>query len=204
MSDPLSGSGLRFIYNSLLLCTSGLTARKLSLMKHPFAFSACVVGGAVAVLGLLRAVFGSDCDPSQFQMLRDVSHGALELVPLPLVNIELYMSSLGMRPLVFIHGIFVLPLVLDLRCSVMKDRKNCWITETMRDLLVLGNIVSISYLGLREGNSVYIRMALTMTLVKYTPLLLDNVQEDTSEDMLVYGSALFFYLLGHVDALTFD
>ncbi|XP_062142341.1 uncharacterized protein LOC133850302 [Drosophila sulfurigaster albostrigata] len=204
MSEPLSSSGLRIIYNSLLLLTSGLTARKLSMLKHPFAFGACVVGGAVAVLGLLRGFYGNDRDPEQFQMLRDVSHGVLELVPLPLVNMELYTIRLGVGPLVIGHGIFVLPLLIDLHCSVVKERKNCWLAETLRDLLLLGNIVSLGYLAVRESSSLYMRMAFTMVVIKYTPVVLDNIHDNTGEDMLVYGSALFFYFLGRADVLTAD
>ncbi|KAH8263256.1 hypothetical protein KR044_006472 [Drosophila immigrans] len=202
MSEPQSSSGFRFVYNSLLLITSGLAAKKVSMAKHPFAFGACVVGGAVAVLGLLRAILGSDGDPEQFQMLRDVSHGLLELVPLPLVNMELYMASLGMGPLVVVHAIFVLPLALDLRCSVRQERKDCCLAESLRDLLMLGNIVSLGFLAVREHSTLYVHMALIMAAIKYTPVVLDNIQDDTGEDMLVYGSALFFYLLCHAEVLA--
>ncbi|KAM8717101.1 hypothetical protein ACLKA7_003899 [Drosophila subpalustris] len=202
MSEPLSSSGLRLVYNSLLLLTSGLAARKISLQKHPYAFSACVVGGAVAVLGLIRVIFGDDRDPQQFQILRDVSHSVMEMVPLPLVNMELYIVSHGVGPLALGHGIFVLPLLLDLRCSIVKDRKNCDFTETLRDLLVLGNIVSLGYLSVREGNFLYMRMAITMGMVKYIPIFLDSIQDSAGEDLIVCGSALFFWLLGKENCLT--
>lgn len=202
MSEPLSSSGLRLIYNSLLLLTSGLAARKITLQKHPFAFSACVVGGTVAVLGLLRVIFGDDSDAEQFQILRDVSYGVLEIVPLPLVNIELYSLSHGVGVLSMAHGIFVLPLVLDLGCSIVKDRKNCEFSDTLRDLLVLGNIISLGYLSVRQSNFLYMRLALTMGVVKYAPVLLDSVQDSAGEDLIVCGSALFFYLLGKANDLT--
>ncbi|KAL7723259.1 hypothetical protein ACLKA6_018062 [Drosophila palustris] len=185
MSEPLSSSGLRLVYNSLLLLSSGLAARKISFQKHPYAFSACVVGGAVAVLGLIRVIFGDDRDPQQFQILRDVSHSVMEMVPLPLVNMELYIVSHGVGPLALGHGIFVLPLLLDLRCSIVKDRKNCDFSETLRDLLVLGNIVSLGYLSVREGSFLYMRMAITMGVVKYIPIFLDSIQDSAGEDLIV-------------------
>ncbi|KAH8409522.1 hypothetical protein KR222_007711 [Zaprionus bogoriensis] len=202
MSEPQSSYGMRLAYNSLLLVTSGLTASKMTASTHPFAYSACLVGGAVAVLGLLRALLGNDRDPGEMRMLRDINHSVLELVPLPLVNMELYMLTQGLGAIVLSHSIFVLPLLLDLRCSIWYARKHCDLTETLRDLTLLGCITSLGYLAVRELNWVYARMALTMLLVKYVPVLLDYIDDGTGEDLIVCGSALFFYQLGKVTALA--
>ncbi|XP_064540847.1 uncharacterized protein LOC135430208 [Drosophila montana] len=195
MSEPISSRGLRFIYNALLLTTSGLTATKLMPQKHPFALAACVVGGLAAVFGLVRA-FLDDGSSREFRMLRNVTQCMLELMPLALVNMELYAHSLGVGAVALAHGIFVLPLLLDLRCSVFKNRKDCDLTETLRDLLVLGNIVSLGFLAVKERNYLYLRMTLTMLVVKYYPVLMDSAQEETGEDLIVCGNAYLLHLLG--------
>ncbi|EDW64017.1 uncharacterized protein [Drosophila virilis] len=215
MSEPISSRGVRFIYNALLLTTSGLTARKLMPQEHPFALAACVVGGLAAVFGLLRAFLddgsrrggggggrasNSSSDGSEFRMLRNVTQSMLELMPLALVNMELYAHSLGLGAVALAHGIFVLPLLLDLRCSVVKNRKDCDLTETLRDLLVLGNIVSLGFLAAKERNLLYLRMTLTMLVVKYYPVLMDSAQEETGEDLIVCGNAYFLHVLGKVAA----
>lgn len=220
MSEPISSRGLRFIYNALLLTTSSLTARKLVPQKRPFALAACVVGGLAAVFGLIRAFLddgsrrgggggagggggrasNSSSDGSEFRMLRNVTQSMLELMPLALVNMELYAHSLGLGAVALAHGIFVLPLLLDLRCSVVKNRKNCDLTETLRDLLVLGNIVSLGFLAAKERNLLYLRMTLTMLVVKYFPVLMDSAQEETGEDLIVCGNAYFLHLLGKAAA----
>ncbi|EDW05006.1 GH10086 [Drosophila grimshawi] len=198
MSEPMSSGGLRFIYNGLLLTTSGLAMRHLSLERQTFAFVACLVGGAAALVGLCRALFGSSTTITGRSRARDVCQGMLELVPLPLINMQLYEHRLGLGNVVLAHGILLLPpLLLDLRCSLVKERKNCDLTETLRDLSMLGNIVSLLFLAAREHNFLYMRMGLVMLLVKYYPVLADSAQEETGEDLIVCGSALLFHQLGH-------
>ncbi|EDW11250.1 uncharacterized protein LOC6575804 [Drosophila mojavensis] len=207
MSEPVSSRGRRFIFNAVLLTTSGLAARKLSLEQQPFAMVACVIGGVAAALGLLRVAFGSAGEgpyrryrgnEREFRMLRNVSQGVLELIPLPLVNMELYAHSLGLGPLALAHGIFVVPLLLDLYCSMVKQRKDCDLTESLRDLSMLGNIISIGFLSVKESNFIYMRMTLIMLVIRFYPVIMDTAHEEAGEDLVVCGTALFFHMLGKV------
>lgn len=201
MSEPQSRCEFRFAYNSLLLVTSGMTVSQMMPSCHPFACGACVVGGAVAVLGLLRVLFARK--PDEMRVVRDVNRGLLELLPLPLVNMELYRRTQGtLSPLVWGHCIILFPLMFDLNCSINHEHTNCNLTDTLRDLTMLGNIISLGYLAYREANSIYLRMTLSMFLVKYTPVLLDYVNDGTGEDMIVCCSAYFFYQLSKVTALV--
>ncbi|XP_017060373.1 uncharacterized protein LOC108100817 [Drosophila ficusphila] len=195
MSEPLSGPWLRFIYNGLLLSSAVFSGRKMHPEEHPFALAACVVVGVSAVCGLLRAIFASG-QPEECRKLRDITHGVLELVPLPLANMDLYMQSTGMSAIALGHAFFVLPLICDLGCSLAKNRRDCSFSDSLKDLTVLGNIVSLGFLAFVERNFRYFRMMMVMIVVKYGVVLVDSIREDAGEDLQVCGTALFIHLLG--------
>ncbi|EDV59264.1 uncharacterized protein LOC6541528 [Drosophila erecta] len=195
MSEPLSGPWLRFVYNGLLLASAVCSGRKMLPEEHPFAMAACVVVGFSAVFGLLRAIFASG-EPEECRKLRDITSGVLELAPLPLANMDLYVRSTGLSPIALGHALFVLPLVCDLRCSLAKDRRDCALSDGLRNLTVLGNIVSLGFLAYVERNFLYLRMVLVMIVVKYGVVLVDSIKEDAGEDLQVCGTALFVHLLG--------
>ncbi|SPP79166.1 uncharacterized protein LOC117581923 [Drosophila guanche] len=196
MGEPISGRFARCLYNSFLLCTALRAVQQLQPEEHPFAYAACAVGVVVSGLGLLRVIFASG-QPNECRRLRDVCHGLLELAPLPLANMDLYMQSTGMlSALTLGHACFVLPLSCDLCCSLFKGRQDCDTADSLRNLTILGNIVSLGFLGIMEGNFFYIRMMLVMFAVRYGGVLMDSMQEEASEDLQLCGTALFFHLLG--------
>ncbi|EDW52044.1 uncharacterized protein LOC6611583 [Drosophila sechellia] len=195
MSEPLSGPWLRFVYNGLLLASAVCTGRKMQSEQHPFAMVACVVVGFSAVFGLLRVIFASG-QPEECQQLRDITSGVLELAPLPLANMDFYMQSTGLSPIALGHAFFVLPLFCDLGCSLAKDRRDCAFSDSLRNLTILGNIVSLGFLAYVERNFLYLRMVLVMIVVKYGVVLVDSIKEDAGEDLQVCGTALFMHLLG--------
>ncbi|XP_016979011.1 uncharacterized protein LOC108044488 [Drosophila rhopaloa] len=195
MSEPLSGPWLRFVYNGLLLTTAVFSGRKMQPEEHPFALAACVVVGFSAVFGLLRVIFASG-QPEECRKLRDITHGVLELVPLPLANMDLYMQSTGLSAIALGHAFFVLPLFCDLGCSLAKNRRDCAFSDSLKNLTVLGNIVSLGFLAFVERNFLYLRMMLVMIVVKYGVVLVDSIKEDAGEDLQVCGTALFIHLLG--------
>ncbi|XP_030384546.1 uncharacterized protein LOC115631843 [Scaptodrosophila lebanonensis] len=192
MSDPISGTLPRFVYNSLLLGSASYAAWCIDSDTYPCAFAACVVGGVSALVGILRALFGSG-QAEEYRKLRDVNSGVLELVPLPLVNIDLYAESQGMGALALGHCVFVVALSFDLGCSLAKDRKDCDISEMLRDLTVMGNIISLGFLAFMERNFIYVRMALIMGVMKYGSLFVDSIHEGVGEDLQVLGTAIFLY-----------
>lgn len=195
MSEPLSGPWLRFAYNGVLLYTAVMSASKMQPEEHPFALAACVVGGITAVFGLLRVMFASG-QPEECRKLRDITHGVLELVPLPLTNMDLYMQSTGWSAVALGHAVFVVPLLCDMSCCLAKNRRDCEISDSLKDLTVLGNIVSLGFLAFMERNFLYLRMMLVMIVVRYGVVLVDSIKEDAGEDLQVCGTALFLYQLG--------
>lgn len=195
MSEPLSGPWLRFIYNGVLLGTSVMSARKMDLEQHPFALAVCVVGGVTAIVGLLRVLFASG-QPEECRKMRDVTHGVLELVPLPLANMNLYLKSTGWSPIALAHSFFIIPLICDMGCCLAKERRDCEMSDSLKNLTVLGNIVSLGFLAFVERNSLYLRMMMVMVVVKYGMVLVDSMKENAGEDLQVCGTALFIHLLG--------
>ncbi|KAH8260312.1 hypothetical protein KR026_009295 [Drosophila bipectinata] len=195
MSEPLSGPWLRFIYNGVLLGTSVMSARKMDLEQHPFALAACVVGGVSAIVGLLRVLFASG-QPEECRKMRDITHGVLELVPLPLANMNLYLKSTGWSPIALGHSFFIIALMCDMSCCLAKERQDCEMSDSLKNLTVLGNIVSLGFLAFVERNSLYLRMMMVMIVVKYGTILVDSMKENAGEDLQVCGTALFIYLLG--------
>ncbi|KAH8273641.1 hypothetical protein KR018_005548 [Drosophila ironensis] len=195
MSEPLSGPWLRFIYNGLLLGTAVLSARKMNLDQHPFALTSCVVGGVAAIFGLLRVIFASG-QPGECRKLRDITHGILELVPLPLANMNLYFFSTGCSAITLGHAFFMFPLVCDLACSLSTELIDCDLSDSMKNLTVLANIVSLSFLAFVERNFLYMRMAMVMIVVKYGLVMVDSMKMEVSEDLQMCGTALFLHLLG--------
>ncbi|KAH8333699.1 hypothetical protein KR059_002578 [Drosophila kikkawai] len=195
MSEPLSGPWLRFAYNGVLLYTAVTSACKMQPEEHPFALAACVVGGIAAVFGILRVVFASG-QPEECRKLRDITHGVLELVPLPLTNMDFYMQSTGLSAVTLGHAVFILPLVCDMRCCLAKNRIDCEISDGLKDLTILGNLVSLGFLAFVERNFLYLRMMLVMAVVRYGVVLVDSIKENAGEDLQVCGTALFLYQLG--------
>ncbi|KAH8281442.1 hypothetical protein KR054_000461 [Drosophila jambulina] len=202
MSEPLSGSWLRFAYNGVLLYTAVTSGHKMQLQEHPFALAACVMGGVTAVIGILRVIFASG-QPEECRKLRDITSGVLELVPLPLTNMDLYLQSTGWSAITLGHACFVFSLVCDMRCCVAKNRLNCEVSDSLKDLTILANIVSLGFLAYVERNFLYLRMMLVMALVRYGVVLVDSIKEHSGEDLQVCGTALFLYQLGKaVESVT--
>ncbi|KAH8249503.1 hypothetical protein KR032_010047 [Drosophila birchii] len=202
MSEPLSGPWLRFAYNGILLYTACTSAYKMQPTEHPFALAACLVGGITAVFGLLRVIFASG-QPEECRKLRDITHGVLELVPLSLTNMDLYFQTTGWSTITLGHSLFVLPLVCDMRCCLAKNRMDCEVSDSFKDLTILGNIVSLGFLSYVERNFLYLRMMLVMAVVRYGVVLVDSIKENAGEDLQVCGTALFLYQLGKaVEAVT--
>ncbi|KAH8385365.1 uncharacterized protein LOC110177029 [Drosophila serrata] len=195
MSEPLSGPWLRFAYNGILLYTAVSSGCKMQPEEHPLALVACMVGGITAVFGLLRVIFASG-QPEECRKLRDITHGVLELVPLSLTNMDLYMQSTGWSAVTLGHGFFLLPLLCDMRCCLAKNRVDCGISDSLKDLTILGNIVSLGFLAFVERNFLYLRMMLVMAAIRYGVVLVDSIRENAGEDLQVCGTALFLYQLG--------
>ncbi|KAH8237525.1 hypothetical protein KR038_003738 [Drosophila bunnanda] len=202
MSEPLSGPWLRFTYNGILLYTAVTSGCKMQPEEHPFALVACMVGAVTATFGLLRVIFASG-QPDECRKLRDITYGVLELVPLSLINMDFYRHSTGWSGVTVAHAFFLVPLVCDMRCCMAKNRVDCETSDSLKDLTVLGNIVSLGFLAYVERNFLYLRMMLVMAVVRYGVVLVDSIRENAGEDLQVCGTALFLYQLGKaVESVT--
>ncbi|XP_036318886.1 uncharacterized protein LOC118733553 [Rhagoletis pomonella] len=192
-------SGLSMVFNGLLVGASGLALYSIQPAEHPYAFSACAFGLCHGLLGIIHAYKKGD-EGDRCNKIREISTSVMEIIQLPLINIELYLASSETSALALGHALFIIPLAFDLIAKLLTEEGDDSNTNTLKDLTILGNIVSLTFLAVNESNHTYICMAITAFLTKYGATLLDSYWEGTLENTVLTGYSLFTFLANY--ALT--
>uniref|UniRef100_A0A1B0AB41 Uncharacterized protein n=1 Tax=Glossina pallidipes TaxID=7398 RepID=A0A1B0AB41_GLOPL len=181
------------VFSGILLGTTGYAMVSVSPIERPYAYTACTVGFCHAIAGLVKSLVSQKNVTKRFKRL---TCSCLEIMTVPMINIELYLKSEQSNPLALGHGLFVVPLAFDVITKVAPNEEGDEIaTQTLKDLTILGNIISLLFLAANENISVYGLMALAAFTAKYGAILMDNLLAGTGE-----GTSLVAYaiLLGLV------
>ncbi|XP_053947755.1 uncharacterized protein LOC129237995 [Anastrepha obliqua] len=187
-------SGLSMVFNGLLVGASGFALYTMPPAEHPYAFSACAFGLCHGLLGMIHYYKQDSEDCSK---IHDVSTSVMEIIQLPLINIELYLASSESSALALGHGLFVIPLAFDLIAKLFTEEGDDSNTNTLKDLTILGNIMSLTFLAVNESNYTYVSMAITAFLTKYGAILLDSYWEGSLENTVLTGYSLFTFLANY-------
>uniref|UniRef100_A0A1A9UZ95 Uncharacterized protein n=1 Tax=Glossina austeni TaxID=7395 RepID=A0A1A9UZ95_GLOAU len=181
------------VFSGILLGTTGYAMISVSPAERPYAFTACTVGFCHAIAGLAKSLVSHK---NVTKRVKRLTCSCLEIMTVPMINIELYLKSEQSNPLALGHGLFIVPLAFDVITKVAQNEEGNEIAaQTLKDLTILGNIISLLFLAANENISVYGLMALTAFTAKYGAILMDNLLSSTGE-----GTSLIAYaiLLGLV------
>uniref|UniRef100_A0A1B0BPG2 Uncharacterized protein n=1 Tax=Glossina palpalis gambiensis TaxID=67801 RepID=A0A1B0BPG2_9MUSC len=181
------------VFSGILLGTTGYAMVSVSPIERPYAYTACTVGFCHALAGLVKSLVSKK---NFTKRIKRLTCSCLEIMTVPLINIELYLKSEQSSPLALGHGLFIVPLAFDVITKVAPNEEGDEIaTQTLKDLTILGNIISLLFLAANENISVYGLMALAAFTAKYGAILMDNLLTSTGE-----GTSLIAYaiLLGLV------
>ncbi|XP_016971791.1 uncharacterized protein LOC108039339 [Drosophila rhopaloa] len=177
------------LFNSLLVVSSGYGLYTLHPLDTPYAYATAALSLVHGLLGVVRAASNDD---DECNRVRLITSGIMEIVPLPLTNIELYLKSSN-PSLAMAHGCFVVPLVYDLMAKLGDNEDTS--TETLKELTLLGNVVSLLFLGVNQSNNLYGGMAAIAFGARYGSVILDYYWEGLGTDFTLLAHSLFVVLM---------
>ncbi|XP_002132450.1 uncharacterized protein [Drosophila pseudoobscura] len=176
------------LFNSLLVVSSGYAMYTLHPAKTPYAYGVATLSLIHGLLGVGRAACN---DHDECNRVRLITSGVMEIAPLPLVNIELYLKS---NPsLAFAHSFFLVPLAFDI-VAKMTDTEDIS-TESLKELTLLGNLVSLLFLGVNQSNNMYGAIATVAFAARYGSLIIDHYWEGRGSDFRLLANSLFIVLM---------
>lgn len=186
------------IFNGLILGTSGYAMCMIKPAEQPFAFSACVVGFCHGCVGLYTRFVGNSCSSEGkcTNSMKRLTTSCVEIISVPLVNMDLYHCSQQSSALALGHGLFIIPLAFDLSLKLFSaDGDEGESTAVLIDLTVLGNIVSLLFLAINESNTPAGLMALSAFIGFSGSLLMEYLLPGTGECTMLAGYAGLFAFL---------
>lgn len=203
---------LKYFLNGLLLGSSGYGLYRISPTENPFAFSACAVGFAHSLVGFWQGKCmcpepnsgqgGHEQGQQQGEgesagsRMQDIFSSCLDVVIVPLLNIEFYKRSEQSNPLAMGHGLFIVPLVFEIchklfNSSAPEDVSN----QALKELTILGNLVSLLFLSANDSNGVYGVIAIEAFAAKYCAVMLENLSSGTGEIFCTVCYSLLFTMI---------
>lgn len=188
MSDNTAVSG---VLNAVLCGVTGYGFYAMQPQQHPFAFSACLIGFCHGLLGLIDIFVGND----NTRKAKKTTNAIMEIVPLPLVNMELFFGGES-NNIALGHGLFIVPMAISVLVGLIKGEgeEADEAIDTLKLLTMLGNITSLCYLAINEGSIIMGGMAVLAFLTKIGSEYLET-QLEGSGDPVKYLSWSGFYLL---------
>ncbi|KAH8403528.1 hypothetical protein KR215_007263 [Drosophila sulfurigaster] len=187
MSDHAAVSG---VLNALLCGVTGYGFYALGPQQHPYAFTACVIGFCHGLLGIVECCSGD----SNVTSAKETTNSIMEIVPLPLVNIELFFGGEG-NNIALGHGLFIVPMAISAIVALVKGSEEGDETmETLKLLTILGNITSLCYLAVNEGSWVMGGMAALAFMSKYGAEFLEQQLEGSGEPIKYLSWSGFYFL----------
>ncbi|KAH8237608.1 hypothetical protein KR038_002513, partial [Drosophila bunnanda] len=179
------------LFNSLLVVSSSYAMYTLHPLDTPYGYCVATLSLVHGLIGVVRSS-RNDGDGDECSRIRLITNGMMEIVPLPLTNIELYLRSSN-PGLALPHICFLVPLVYDL-VAKMRDTED-HATETLKELTLLGNAVSLLFLGINQGNRLYGDLAIIAFLGRYGSSILDYYWEGLGSDFNLLAHSLYVILM---------
>ncbi|XP_023169270.1 uncharacterized protein LOC111598309 [Drosophila hydei] len=188
MSDNAAVSG---VLNAVLCGVTGYGLYAMPPQAHPFAFSACLIGFCHGLLGLIDMFVGSDGTKTG----KETTNAIMEIVPLPLVNIELFFGGES-NNIALGHGLFIVPMAISVLVGLIKGEGDDAdeAVETLKLLTILGNITSLCYLAINEGSYIMGGMAFLAFLTKIGSEFLESYVEGSGYPVKYISWSGFYFL----------
>ncbi|XP_016942129.1 uncharacterized protein [Drosophila suzukii] len=182
------------LVNLLLISACIYAMYSLTPADHPYGYLAASFSLVHGLLGLVRSYTE---EPDECGRTFMISASILEVIPLPLANIEFYLVS-DQSGVALVHGLSLIPLFYDMIGKMGDDWDSS--TETLKDLALLGNIGSTLYLAIKDGNHLYFGVAATAFMARYGAALADRFVEGLGAQVATLGNAGILALMTY--ALT--
>uniref|UniRef100_A0A6P4F2X8 Uncharacterized protein LOC108048537 n=1 Tax=Drosophila rhopaloa TaxID=1041015 RepID=A0A6P4F2X8_DRORH len=182
------------LVNLLLIAACFYAMYSLTPADNPYGYMAASFSLVHGLLGMVRS-FSDEFDECGRTFL--ISASILEVIPLPLANIEFYLVS-DQSGVALVHGLSLIPLFYDMLGKMGDDWDSS--TETLKDLALLGNIGSTSYLAIKDGNHLYAGVAATAFVARFGAALIDHFMEGFGPHVATVGNAGILALMTY--ALT--
>lgn len=179
------------LFNSLLVVSSGYAMYTLQPLQTPYGYAAAALSLVHGLVGVVRASSNGN-DDDECNRLRQITSGIMELVPLPLTNIEVYLNSSSPH-LAAAHACFLVPLAFDVVAKWRDVEDNS--TVTLKDLTLLGNVVSLLFLGVNQSSNVYGGMAAIAFAARYGSVVLDYYWEGLGNHFNLVANSAFILLM---------
>ncbi|KAM7349302.1 uncharacterized protein ACRADG_008305 [Cochliomyia hominivorax] len=189
------------LFNGLLVGTSGYAMYVVKPSEHPIAFTAAAVGFCHGCAGIYTRFIDSSCDSEGSEgkctnNFKKLTSNCMEIVTVPLVNMDLYGSSDQSNALALGHGLFIIPLAFDMTFKFFgTEGDGDESTAILKDLTVLGNIVSLLFFAVNESNFAAGIMSFAAFFSYSGSMVMEYMLRGTEENSCLAGYALFFAYL---------
>ncbi|KAH8237607.1 hypothetical protein KR038_002512 [Drosophila bunnanda] len=181
------------VLNAVLCGASGYCLIKVALSAHPWAFSACVIGFCHGLTGLVDAL----TDNENVTKVHRVTTRIMEIIPLPLFNVDLFLNSEN-NNIALAHGIFLVPLGVSVLLAMFKNEgesEDFGTLDTLKILTILGNITSLVFLAINDSSWTEGGMAFLAFMAKFGAEFIQDRVADNSAVPITYISWSGFYIL---------
>lgn len=179
------------IANLLLVAACGYAMHVLVPGENPYGYLAASFSLVHGLLGLVRAYYEEEDECGRAFIF---SASILEVIPLPLANIEFYLIS-DQSGVAMVHGLSLIPLFYDMLGKMGDEWDTA--TETLKDMALLANIISTSYLALIDGNHIYAAVAATAFIARYGAALIDYLMAGAGAHVATLGNAVIVGLMAY-------
>ncbi|XP_043660175.1 uncharacterized protein LOC122624600 [Drosophila teissieri] len=177
------------LFNSLLVVSSGYAMYTLHPLETPYGYATAALSLVHGILGMVRAASNDD---DECNRVRLITSGIMEIVPLPLTNIELYLKSTN-PSLALAHTCFVVPLVYDMMAKWADTEDTS--TETLKELTLLGNVVSLLFLGVNQSSNLYGGLAAIAFAARHGSVILDYYWKGLGAEFNLLAHSMFVVLM---------
>ncbi|XP_017066864.1 uncharacterized protein LOC108104998 [Drosophila eugracilis] len=175
------------LVNLLLILACIYAMYSLKPEDHPYGY---MMVSFSLVHGLLTLVLyyneDTEDEPVECGRCFQISNSILEVIPLPMANIEFYLLS-DESEVAQVHGLSLIPLFYDIIGKVVDDWNTS--TETLKDIALLFNIASTMYLTIKDGNHIYGAVAATALMARFGTSLVDRFAEGYGTYLATLGHA---------------
>ncbi|KAH8415657.1 hypothetical protein KR222_007592 [Zaprionus bogoriensis] len=162
---------LDLAFNVGLIGVCGYAFYAMTPADHPYGYTAAAFCFVHGLLSLMRALEdGEDCTRSY-----DVSTSVVNVIPLPLANIEFYLAG-SQADWALVHALSVILLLYDAMGDLGDEEDRP--TAMVKDVSLLANIASAAFLGVQDENYFHVGIGVAAAVARFGPDLIDSVLPD--------------------------
>ncbi|XP_020808612.1 uncharacterized protein LOC110184418 [Drosophila serrata] len=188
------------VLNVVLCGATGFGFVKAAPAEHPWAFTACLIGFCHGLTGLLHALVDHHDDEdhrNHFRKAHRVTSRIMEIIPLPLVNVDLYLAAES-NNIALAHGMFLVPLGISMILGLFRsevENEDFGTLDTLKVLTILGNITSLVFLAINDSSWKLGGMAFLAFMAKFGAEYVEDKWVERSAMPITYISWSGFFIL---------